>query len=164
MSEALSTNPKGIFDRSKLGQKTKPVAFEVEAGRIAFFSETIGERNPIHFDKAAAEAAGYPGVVAPATFAIVVDLEAGKALSKQGDSGALDFINCDFGRLLHGEERYEYGGLIYAGDTLTVETEVMGFEDKKGGALEFAYLRTTIDHPDRGTLITITRSLVHRLG
>lgn len=168
MSDALSTNPpnnpRGIFDRSKLGAKTKVVEFEVEAGRIAFFSETVGERNPIHFDKAAAKKAGHPGLLAPATFAIVIDLEAGRTLSRQGEPSALELVNCDFRRLLHGEERYDYGGPIYAGDTLIVETEVTGFEDKKGGALEFAYLRTTIDHSDRGTLITITRSLVHRLG
>lgn len=157
-------NPNGIFDRATLGTKTEPADFEVEAGRVAFFAETIGETNPIHRDRAAAQAAGHPDIVAPATFAMVIDLEAGRALEARGAKGAIALVGCDMRRLLHGEERYDYHGLVYAGDVVRVSTEVTGFEDKKGGALEFAYTRTEITHPERGLLVTITRSLVHRLG
>lgn len=157
-------NPRGIFDRSTLGARTEAVEFEVEAGRVIFFAETVGETDPIHRDREAARAAGYPDVVAPATFAMVVDLEAGRLIEKRGGMGGLTLVNSDFRRLLHGEERYDYGGLIFAGDVLTVRTDVVGFEDKKGGALEFAHLRTLISHPARGPLVTITRSVLHRLG
>jgi hypothetical protein len=72
-------------------------------------------------------------------------------------------IGCNFARLLHGEERYDYHGLIFAGDRLAVTTEIVDFEYKKGGALEFAHMRTEVRHAERGLLVVITRSLVHRL-
>lgn len=160
----IAPNPRGLFDRSTVGQTTEPVVFTVEVGRISFFADVLGETAQIHHDRATARAAGHPDVVAPPTFAMVVDLEAGRTLDRQGHKSLLKLIGCDLTRLLHGEERCDYSGLIYAGDRLTIETEVVGFEDKKGGALELAHLRARISHPERGVLVTITRSLVHRLG
>jgi acyl dehydratase len=154
---------RGYFRRETAGIVTDPVSFDVEAGRISFFCETIGETNPIHHDAEAARAAGYPAIVAPPTFAMVVDTEAGRAAERVGKEALTTRIGCNFARLLHGEERYDYHGLILAGDRLSVSTEILGFEDKKGGALEFAHMRTGIRHADRGLLVTITRSLVHRL-
>jgi len=161
---ATTDTPRGLFDRTTVGQKTVPMVFDVEAGRISFFAEVLGENAAIHHDRAAARAAGFPDVVAPPSFAMVVDLEAGRKLERAGHRSLATLIGCDYTRLLHGEERYDYTGLIFAGDRLSIETEVMGFEDKKGGALELAHLRARISHPDRGVLVTITRILVHRLG
>ena len=160
----IAQNPRGLFDRATTGLRSEPVQFEVEAGRISFLAETLGESDPIHHDRAAAHAAGYPDVVAPPTFAMVIDLETGRALERRGERSILSRIGCDYRRLLHGEERYDYHGLIFAGDSLSIVTEVVGFEDKKGGALELAHLRSEIRHPERGVVATITRSLVHRLA
>lgn len=154
---------RGYFKRDTTGTRTDPVSFDVEAGRISFFCETIGELGAIHHDAAAARAAGYRGIVAPPTFAMVVDTETGRAAEQAGKGSIHTLIGCNLARLLHGEERYDYHGLIFAGDRLRVSTEVVGFEDKKGGALEFAHTRTEIRHAERGLLVTITRSLVHRL-
>lgn len=154
---------RGFFKRETKGFVTDPINFDVEAGRISFFCETIGEANPIHYDADAARAAGYPGIVAPPTFAMVVDTETGRTAERSGQASLPTLIGCNFARLLHGEERYDYHGLIFAGDRLSVSTEILGFEDKKGGALEFAHMLTEIRHAERGLLVTITRSLVHRL-
>jgi acyl dehydratase len=154
---------RGYFKRDTAGIRTEPVSFDVEAGRISFFCETIAEMGAIHHDDAAARAAGFPAIVAPPTFAMVVDTETGRAAERAGRASIPTLIGCNFARLLHGEERYDYHGLIFAGDRLSVSTEVVGFEDKKGGALEFAHMRTQITHQQRGVLVTITRSLVHRL-
>lgn len=159
-----TVNPRGIFKRDTKGMKTDPVTFEVEAGRIAFFCETLGETNPIHHDAEAARAAGFPGVVAPLTFPMLVDTEVARTTDRAGKPSIFAQIGCDFTRLLHGEERYDYHGLIFAGDRLSATTEVVDFEDKKGGALELVHLRSEIRHPDRGLLAVITRSLVHRLA
>jgi acyl dehydratase len=154
---------RGFFRRETKGTITDPVHFDVEAGRIAFFCDVIGEMDPIHHDKDAALAAGYPDVVAPPTFAMVVDIETGRAMERAGKASVTALIGCNFARLLHGEERYDYHGLIFAGDRLAVATEIVDFEDKKGGALEFAHMRTEVRHAQRGLLVVITRSLVHRL-
>jgi len=160
----IAPNIRGLFDRTTMGLRTEPVEFEVEAGRISFLAETLGENNPLHHDREAAQAAGYPDVVATPTFVMVVDLETGRALERRGEKSIMSRIGCDFRYLLHGQERYDYKGMIFAGDKLSIVTEVVGFEDKKGGALEFAYLRSEIAHPQRGVVATITRTLVHRLA
>lgn len=155
---------RGFFKRETKGTITDPVHFDVEAGRISFFCDVIGETDPIHHDAEAARAAGYPDVVAPPTFPMVVDIETGRAMERAGKTSVPALIGCNFARLLHGEERYDYHGPIFAGDRLTVTTEIVDFEDKKGGALEFAHMRTEVRHATRGLLVVITRSLVHRLS
>lgn len=166
MSEApaQAVNPRGVFNRTAVGAKTKPVSYAVEKGRIAFFCDVVGETNPIHFDEEAARKAGFATIVAPPTFPIVIDLETTNAARRLGFTPVFDLVRCDLRYLLHGSERYEYSGHILAGDEITIKHEVLGFEDKKGGALEFCHVRSSLTHPERGEVVAIRRSFVHRLG
>lgn len=158
------SSPKGIFDRSTVGQSVPAVTIEIERGQVLFFSETIGETNPIHFDKSEAQAAGYKDIVAPATYPIAISLSANKILKSRRQAALFDLINVDYRRLLHGEERYEYSGVICVGDIVEVRCRVAGFEDKKGGALELAQLETEISSAERGLLVKMTSTAVHRLA
>ncbi|MEQ9586390.1 MAG: MaoC family dehydratase N-terminal domain-containing protein [Parvibaculaceae bacterium] len=153
----------GIFDRSTLGQKTGIVRVPIERGRIRFFAKTIGETSPIHSDIEVARRAGYPDIVAPLTYPMVIWMEANEALSDRGEKPAFILINSDFRRLLHGSERYDYSGLIFAGDVVDVTTEVMGFETKSSGRMELAHLKTEITHPERGVLVSAHATAIHRL-
>ena len=157
-------NPKGIFRRDRLGQSTTPTEVTVERGRIRFFSEVLGESNPIHFDVAEARALGYPDIVAPPSFFMVIEADADKDRAARGEVGGLEFIGADFRYLLHGSERYDYHGLIFAGDTVSFSMKVDDFYDKKGGAMEFVQLGFSIVHAERGLLVSGTRTLLHRLG
>lgn len=96
----------GIFNRSALGKSTPPRSIDVERGSIVGFSRAIGEANPVHRDSAAAQAAGWPNVVAPVTFPIAIRLDYEQQLADLGVASAMTLINCDYARLLHGEERY----------------------------------------------------------
>lgn len=158
------SNPKGIFDRSTKGKKTSPVTVDIEKGQIRFFCKTIGETNPIHFSRSKAILAGYPDVVAPITFPIAIIMAANELIVERGSVPGMAMINCDFRRLLHGTERYDYHGLIHAGDQVQLVTEVAGFEDKKGGLMELAFLKYYISHETRGLLVTVTSTAIHRLG
>ncbi|MEQ9695014.1 MaoC family dehydratase N-terminal domain-containing protein [Shimia sp. SDUM112013] len=153
----------GIFNRSSAGHETPPIAVLVERGAVAFFSETIGEANPIHFDVDAARAAGHPDIMAPATYPVVLDMAAAKEGTRKGQVDLLSLIGADMRYLLHGTETYEYHGPIYAGETVKVISRVKGFSDAKGGALEIAHLEMELRHPERGTLAIATRDLIHRL-
>ena len=55
----------GIFNRSTKGHVTPPIEVTLERGPLAFFSETIGETDPIYFDSDAAQAAGCPFYTSP---------------------------------------------------------------------------------------------------
>lgn len=154
----------GIFDRSTAGHITPPVDVTLERGAIAFFAETIGETNPIHFDVDAARSAGHPDVVAPATYPVVVGTFAGNESARKGSPGILDLIKADMRHLLHGTESYTYHGTMYAGETVSVVNEVLGFVDAKGGKLEIAQVATRITHLERGLIVEAKRDIIHVLG
>lgn len=153
----------GRFNRDSEGARIGPFSVQVERGALAFFARTIGETDPVFWDPDAARAAGYPDIKAPPTYGAVLDMAASHEADRRGDTGALALIGADLRRLLHGAERYDYHGPIFAGDQVTLTTTVKGFSDASTGKLEFAHLQTTITHAERGDLVTIRRDLIHRL-
>ena len=153
----------GLFDRSRAGYESKPIEITAERGAIAFFSETIGETNPIHFDVDEARKAGHPDVIAPATYPVVLEMAAAKEGQRKGQTPMIEVIGADMRYLLHGTEAYDYHGAIFAGDVLQVVGRVTGFSDAKGGQLEIAHLEMEVRHAKRGTLAVARRDLIHRL-
>ncbi len=127
-----------MIDKKHIGYAPPPILWDVEKGRIAFFAKVIGLTDPIHTDEAAAKAAGYRGIVAPPTF----------IFGAPGDSGAtmqlIEALDIDLGKVLHGEQRFDYHAPVCAGDTLRYESRVSDIYDKKGGALEFVVNDTTV--------------------
>jgi acyl dehydratase len=165
MSEAdVATKPAGLFDRSTKGHALPTVSVEVERGRIRFFAKALGEPDPIHSDIAAAQAAGYPDLPAPPSFFMAIEAMADEERARLGQPSLITLLRCDFRRLLHGDESYAYSGLVFAGDTLQFDTKIIDFYEKKGGLMEFVTIESTVSHAARGTLITATRTLLHRLG
>ena len=159
-----ATTYRGLFDRSTKGLTVAPVAVPVERGRIRFFAQVLGVTDPVHVDVVAARAQGFPDLVAPPSFFMVIEAAANDELKRTGQPSTLDRIGCDYRYLLHGDESYDYLGPIFAGDEVSLTTTVVDFYDKKGGAMEFVTLRSTVEHPDRGVLVRATRNLLHRLG
>jgi acyl dehydratase len=127
-----------MIDKKHIGYAPPPILWDVEKGRIAFFAKVIGLTDPIHTDEAAAKAAGYRGIVAPPTF----------IFGAPGDSGEtmklIETLNIDLGKVLHGEQRFDYHAPVCAGDTLRFESKVSDIYDKKGGALEFVVNGTKV--------------------
>jgi len=154
----------GHFNRANAGKSTDPITVDVERGALIFFAETIGETNPVHRSVEAARGAGHPDVVAPATYAAVLDMAATQDATRAGAIDALALVGANMRYLLHGTEAYDYHAPIHAGDQITVVTRIKGFTDAKGGKLEIAHLETKITHAERGDLVTVRRDLIHRLG
>jgi acyl dehydratase len=127
-----------MIDKKHIGYAPPPILWDVEKGRIAFFAKVIGLTDPIHTDEAAAKAAGYRGIVAPPTF----------IFGAPGDSGEtmklIETLEIDLGKVLHGEQRFDYHAPVCAGDTLRFESKVSDIYDKKGGALEFVVNGTKV--------------------
>jgi acyl dehydratase len=161
---ALTAMPRGLFDRATKGLTFAAAVVEVERGRIRFLAEVLGATDPVHFDVSAARAAGHPDLVAPPSFFMAIEAMANDELRRSGGTSFLDRIGCDYRYLLHGDERYNYLGPLFAGDELTLTTTVVDFYDKKGGAMEFVTLSSTVNHAARGPLIRAVRTLLHRLG
>lgn len=165
MGDGLAAErPTGLFKRDAKGLATAPVTVQVERGRIRMFGRLLGEKDPLFTDLAAARAKGHPDIAAPPSFATVIEMLAHEERRRAGVSDLMRSIGCDFRYLLHGEQRYAYDGLIYAGEEVSVSTEVVDFYDKRGGLLEFVVLETSIVQPERGARLLSTQTLVHRLG
>lgn len=163
MATETLDNPRGIFDRQSKGKEIKPVRVQIERGRIRFFAQVLGEKDPVHHNVEAARKAGFRDIVAPSSFFMVVEALANEELVRGGEKAAVDLVKCDFRYLLHGDERYFYFDALCAGDDVEFHTRVVDFYDKKGGAMEFVTLESEICHPERGVLVRSRRNLLHRL-
>ncbi|MBL8531651.1 MAG: MaoC family dehydratase N-terminal domain-containing protein [Hyphomonadaceae bacterium] len=120
-----------MIDRSHIGWRSKPAHVHVEAGQLRLFAKATGEKSPIYVDAAAAKAAGHRAIPAPPTFAFSINLLAQTAPSY------LEVLGVPISRVLHGEQSFEYFNPIYAGDVITISTEIVDIYAKKNGALEF---------------------------
>lgn len=161
---AAAELPQGLFDRTSKGFRVGPVPVRVERGRIRFLAQVLGLADPIHADVEIARAQGFPDLVAPPSFFTVIEAEANEELRRTGRASVPDRIRCDYRYLLHGEERYDYSGRVFAGEDVTLTTTVLDFYDKKGGSMEFVTLESFVEHRDRGVLVRAVRTLLHRLG
>lgn len=153
----------GLFDRSTAGHVSSLMRYTLERGAMLFFAETIGASDPACLDVAAARAKGYPDILATPTYGVVVSTLAERQARRAGAPDLLERIDADLRYLLHGTEGYTYHGPMFAGDTVSVETEITRFSDAADGALEIAHIAQRITHPERGRLIDIDRALIHRL-
>ena len=130
----------------------------VTATDIAKFAHATGETNPIHFDREAATAAGYPDVVAPTLFPYVVRMHASalvppEELEADGSPSA-DVPPLTTRRAMAGETSVVFGKPILAGDLITVEKRLADMYEKEGrsGPLVFVEMEFTFTN-QRGELV-----------
>src|SRR5262245_57965365 len=121
---ASAATRKGIFDRRTKGHSTTPVTVQVERGRIRFFAQVLGATDLVHSDVDFARGRGHPDLLASPTFFVVIEALANEELTRRGEPSAAQLVRFDYRYLLHADERYDYSGLVYAGDELTFTTHV----------------------------------------
>jgi acyl dehydratase len=126
-----------LIDRKWIGHQVGQSTLAVERGRLRFFAKAIGEADPVYLDQAAAEAAGYADLPAPPTFLFAAELDSNSMF------GLLEQMDIPLGKVLHGEQGFEYFSAVVAGDTVTVTSVVKDIYDKRGGALEFLETEST---------------------
>jgi acyl dehydratase len=95
-----------------------PFRSRVERVKLVQFAAGLHLSNPVHFDLAAARAAGYRDVVAPPGYVISNTL--------QPKDAKLAALGIDKHRALAGEMSFEHGGVICAGDELHGLTRLTG--------------------------------------
>jgi acyl dehydratase len=128
--------------------------YEVCRVKIAEFAEAIGDSNPVFRDRAAAQAAGYPDVIAPPTFAIVISIAAsGMAV---GDPG----LGLNYAMVVHGDQRFEYSRPLRAGDVVTAQSTISGI--REAGSITILTTETQIRTVDGEHVCTGFATLVER--
>jgi acyl dehydratase len=128
--------------------------YEVSRVKIADFAQAIGDRNPLYHDRAAAQAAGYPDVIAPPTFPIVVTMAA--SASAIGDPG----LGINYAMVVHGEQRFTYARPLHAGDVVTAQSTISGIREV--GSMTMLTTETEIKTLDGELVCTGYGTLVER--
>jgi acyl dehydratase len=138
-----------------VGRALPPTApYVVGREKVREFARAVFADEAQHTDPDAARALGYPGVVAPATFAIVVAEQTLQQLIAEPDSGIV------LSRTLHAEQRFQYTRPIVAGDELTAQVSVTGIRTLGGNAMVTSDTEIT----DAAGAHVVTATSVLRVG
>lgn len=97
--------------------------------KVREFARATGSTSPLSFDLEAAHEAGHGDLVAPPTFAVVVQEATLAQLLAEPDAGI------DFSRVVHGEQRFSLSRPIVAGDELTATLTVTSVKTLGGNAM-----------------------------
>jgi acyl dehydratase len=128
--------------------------YEVSRVKIREFAEAIGEAGELHRSPEAARAAGYPDVIAPPTFPIVVAMRASSEVVR--DPG----LGINYAMVVHGEQRFSYTRPLHAGDVVTAQATIESI--RTAGSLTMLTTRTEIRTVGGEHLCTAYSTLVER--
>ena len=113
-----------------VGRAFAPTApYLVGREKVREFARAVFADAPLHTDVEAARALGYADVVAPPTFAMVIQDLTLQQLLSEPDSGIV------LARTIHAEQKFSYSKPIVAGDELTGQLKVTGIRMMAGNAM-----------------------------
>ena len=113
-----------------VGREFSPTApYLVGREKVREFARAVFADAPQHTDLEAARAAGFADLVAPPTFAMVIQDHTLQQLLALEDSGIV------LARTIHAEQRFAYTRPIVAGDELTGQLRVTGIRTLGGNAM-----------------------------
>jgi acyl dehydratase len=143
------------INRDYVGRTFAPTEpYEVSRTKIAEFATAIGEPSPLCHDPAAARQAGYPDVIAPPTFAIVITTTSNVQVLH--DSG----LGVNYSMVVHGEQAFEHARPLHAGDWVVARSTI---EDiREVGRHMMMTTRTDITTVDGEHVCTARGMLVER--
>jgi acyl dehydratase len=128
--------------------------YEVSRVKIAEFAQAIGDLSPLCRDRQAAQAAGYPDVIAPPTFAIVI------SMASSGHAIADDDLGLDYSMVVHGEQRFEHTRPLHAGDVVVAQTTITDITPRR--SMTMLTTRTDITTTGGEHVCTALSTLVER--
>jgi acyl dehydratase len=128
--------------------------YEVSRVKIADFADAIGERSELCRDREAAVKAGYPDVIAPPTFAVVISMNA--ADEANNDPG----LGLDYSMVVHGQQSFSHSRPLHAGDVVVATTTIESI--KAVGAMSMLVTSTDIATVDGEHVCTAKSMLVER--
>jgi acyl dehydratase len=144
-----------VVDLSRVGAVfTGTPPYAVSRAKITEFADAVGAAAALHRDPQAAMAAGYPDVVAPPTFAVLIAQRAESEYVADPASGI------DFSRVVHANQSFAYARPLVAGDVVSTTVHVDDLTVRAG--ITMVTTRTEIAD-DAGALVaTVTSTLAVR--
>ncbi|WP_019875509.1 MaoC family dehydratase N-terminal domain-containing protein [Sporichthya polymorpha] len=112
-------------DPSLVGRTYPPSRpYEVGREKIREFADAIGDPSPVFRDPEAAQALGYPDVLAPPTFPIVFALD--------GAFAVLADLGIELQNVVHGDQNFRYARPLRPGDRLVTTVEIRAVKHLAG--------------------------------
>ena len=139
-----------------IGKEYPPVSYEVGREKIREYANAIGAENPVHHDRAAAEAAGFRNVVAPPMFCVVYSAPA------VGPAVLDPEVGINLATMVHGGQEFVWGEPVCAGDEITTTAKVTEIYERDGKGF---YVFESVSHNQdgdevvRGTWTDIVRGV-----
>ncbi len=137
-----------------IGKKYPAYEYEVGREKIREYANAVGESDPIHHDREAAQAAGFRDVVAPPMFAVVYS--AGAMAPAIFDPE----VGINVAMMVHGGQEFVWGEPVCSGDRIETTAEVKDLYEKDGkGFYVFESVSKNQDDAEtvRGTWTNIVR-------
>lgn len=128
--------------------------YEVSRVKIADFADAIGDPSELCRDRDAAVKAGYPDVIAPPTFAIVISMTAANVAAQ--DPG----LGLDYSMVVHGDQSFNHARPLHAGDVVVATTTIESI--KVIGPLSTLVTSTDLSTLDGEHVCTARTMLVER--
>ena len=97
--------------------------------KIREFAHAVKSTNAMNLDVFAAQAAGYTDVIAPPTFAVVIQERSLATVLNDPEA------DIDFSRVVHGDQRFIHARPIVAGDELTSQLSVASVKQLAGNSM-----------------------------
>jgi len=142
-------------DPGYAGREYPPTdVYEVGREKIRDFADAVGAAHAAHRDVGVARSLGYPDVVAPPTFAVVVAQRAEQQYVADPRAGI------DFSRVVHADERFTHHRPIVAGDRLVTVLHVDAVTERAG--LAMVTTRAEIAGEDGEPVSTVVSTLAVR--
>ena len=139
-----------------IGKEWPAMTYEVGKEKIGEYARVIGAENPVHFDRGAAESAGYRDVVAPPMFCVVYSSPALAPAIFDPEVGM------NFAAMVHGGQEFEWGEPACSGDEIRTSAKCLEIYEKDGKG--FYVFETVSVNQDgervvRGTWTNIVRGV-----
>ena len=145
-----------MLNRNLIGKTYEPVIFRVTDQRLKFFAKATGQTDPIYYDHDIAISQGHKGIVCPPTFLIVVGME------QKNPFQFLEDLDVKIERMLHAGQEFIYEEIVYEGDKLRMDTEIIDMYDKKEGLLQFCNLESKFTNQNSKHIATLKNTIVAR--
>ena len=138
--------------------RTYPATTPYAVGRekIREFAEAVGADDVVHTSQVEARARGYRDVIAPPTFAVLIAQQCDRQLIADPEAGI------DFGRVVHGEQRFVHHRPITAGDEIVGVLTVDSVKEAGGHAM--VTTRSELSTTEGEPVCTATSTIVIRGG
>lgn len=152
---------------SWIGRVFEALPYQVTAIDIAKFAYTIGATDPCHFDLEQARRQGYPDILAPLGYYLVIR-HTGPLLVPRAEL-LEDGVPNDLTppsvatRRMAGDSNTRFHRRIFAGDVITLRKKLSSIEEKQGRSGPLAFVTYELEFIDQNGAMVVDETYVRIL-